>query len=49
MTAAQPTPIVAGTLITLLFAPALYCAVFGLHPPRPEPESEPEPEPAAEA
>lgn len=25
--------IIAGTLITLLFAPALYCAVFGLTPP----------------
>ena len=29
--------IIAGTLITLLFAPALYCAVFGLRPPKDEP------------
>ncbi|MBL4927734.1 efflux RND transporter permease subunit [Fuscibacter oryzae] len=29
--------IIAGTLITLLFAPALYCAVFGLRQPREEP------------
>ena len=27
--------IIAGTLITLLFVPALYCAVFGLRPPEP--------------
>jgi multidrug efflux pump subunit AcrB len=25
--------IIAGTLITLLFVPALYCAVFGVRPP----------------
>jgi multidrug efflux pump subunit AcrB len=30
--------IIVGTLITLLFAPALYCAVFGLKPPQAEPE-----------
>ena len=29
--------IIAGTLITLLFVPALYCAVFGLRPPQDEP------------
>ncbi|NTT85743.1 efflux RND transporter permease subunit [Tabrizicola fusiformis] len=29
--------IIAGTLITLLFAPALYCAVFRVKPPVPEP------------
>jgi len=28
--------IIAGTLITLLFAPALYCIVFGV---KPEPEA----------
>ncbi|WP_444453193.1 efflux RND transporter permease subunit [Rhodobacter capsulatus] len=37
--------IIAGTLITLVFAPALYCAVFGVkappRPPRPEPEALP--------
>ena len=27
------TAIIAGTLITLLFVPALYCAVFGVDPP----------------
>ncbi len=35
--------IIAGTLVTLVFVPALYCAVFGVRPPeagRPEPESE---------
>lgn len=31
--------IIAGTLITLLFAPALYCVVFGLRPPQEEPGS----------
>ncbi len=33
--------IIVGTLITLLFAPALYCAVFGVKPPKDAP-----PEPA---
>lgn len=28
--------IIAGTLITLVFAPALYCVIFGLRPPGPE-------------
>ncbi|MBT9384969.1 efflux RND transporter permease subunit [Pseudooceanicola sp. CBS1P-1] len=28
--------IIAGTIITLLFAPALYCAVFGVRPPKEE-------------
>ena len=35
--------IIAGTLITLLFAPALYCAVFRLRPARPDPEPAAEP------
>jgi len=38
--------IIAGTLITLVFAPALYCVVFGVkpppRPPLPEPEALPE-------
>ena len=37
--------IIAGTLITLVFAPALYCAVFRVkappRPPRPRPEALP--------
>src|SRR5690606_30955418 len=28
--------IIAGTLITLLFVPALYCVVFGVRPPPPD-------------
>ncbi|MFV0303303.1 MAG: efflux RND transporter permease subunit, partial [Paracoccus sp. (in: a-proteobacteria)] len=26
--------IIAGTLVTLVFVPALYCAVFGVRPPK---------------
>ena len=33
--------IIAGTLITLLFAPALYCAVYGVRRPRPDQEETP--------
>ena len=32
--------IIVGTLITLLFVPALYCAVFGLNPPKDERETQ---------
>jgi len=40
--------IIAGTLITLVFAPALYCVVFGVKPPPrpPQPEAEALPESA---
>ncbi|AUH33787.1 efflux RND transporter permease subunit [Paracoccus tegillarcae] len=33
--------IIAGTLITLVFVPALYCAVFGVRPPKDEPAPQP--------
>lgn len=32
--------IIAGTLITLVFVPALYCAVFGVHPPQDEAQTD---------
>ncbi|PTV96528.1 multidrug efflux pump subunit AcrB [Rhodobacter aestuarii] len=35
--------IIAGTLITLVFAPALYCVVFGVKPPPKGEEAPPEP------
>ena len=32
--------IVVGTLVTLIFVPALYCVVFGVRPPEPEPQAQ---------
>ncbi|MDQ7260723.1 efflux RND transporter permease subunit [Paracoccus sp. PS-1] len=34
--------IIAGTLVTLIFVPALYCAVFGVRPPEGDPMPSPE-------